>query len=138
MAEVGAIASSAVEALGLRRTLRGRPVVNGVSLTLRSGGVTGFLGANGAGKTTTIRLMLGLISGSGETQFLGRSLREWKAPASVVGVVLGGVAGHPKHTVRAHLRMVAAGAGVPDSRVDEMLGQVGLAGACVYGRRDAA
>jgi ABC-2 type transport system ATP-binding protein len=135
MAETGTTALGAtapaerevlVRAAGLHREFRGRPAVQDVSLTLRAGEVTGFLGANGAGKTTTLRMMLGLISGAGATEFLGRPLREWNSPASVVGVVLGGVAGHPGHTVRAHLRMVAAGAGVPDRRVAEVLAAVGL------------
>ncbi|MFG3474488.1 ABC transporter ATP-binding protein [Streptomyces sp. NPDC047980] len=100
-----------------------------MSLTLRAGEVTGFVGANGAGKTTTIRLMLQLARGEGSTLFLGRPLHAWGSPAKVVGAVLGGVAGHPKHRVRSHLRMVAAGCGAPDRRVDELLENVGLADA---------
>ncbi|MFD4583115.1 ABC transporter ATP-binding protein [Streptomyces sp. NPDC058423] len=97
-----------------------------MSLTLRAGEVTGFVGANGAGKTTTIRLMLQLARGEGSTLFLGRPLHAWGSPAKVVGAVLGGVAGHPKHRVRSHLRMVAAGCGAPERRVDELLENVGL------------
>lgn len=110
----------------LRRSFGDRIVLQDVSLTLRAGEVTGFVGANGAGKTTTIRLMLGLARGEGSTLFLGRPLHAWGSPAKVVGAVLGGVAGHPKHRVRSHLRMVAAGCGAPDRRVDELLEQVGL------------
>ncbi|WP_435060109.1 ABC transporter ATP-binding protein [Streptomyces sp. bgisy060] len=117
------------EARDLRRAFGGRTVLDGVSLTLRAGEVTGFVGANGAGKTTTIRLMLGLARGEGESLFLGRPLNAWGAPGRIVGAVLGGIAGHPKHRVRAHLRMVAAGCGAPDARVDELLETVGLAGA---------
>nr|WP_272921803.1 ABC transporter ATP-binding protein [Streptomyces sp. SID1034] len=100
-----------------------------VSLDLRAGEVTGFVGANGAGKTTAIHVMLGLVRGEGHTLFLGRPLYAHGAPGTVVGAVLGGVAGHPRHRLRAHLRMVAAGSAVPDGRVDELLEAVGLTGA---------
>lgn len=115
-----------VQATDLRRTYGDKAVVDGVSLSLAAGTVSGFLGANGAGKTTVIRVMLGLIRGEGRTTYLGRPLAEWRSPATVVGAVLGGVAGHPKRRVGAHLRMVAAGVGAPDSRVDELLDKVGL------------
>lgn len=115
-----------VEARGLGRSFGPRRVLDDVSLTLRAGEVTGFVGANGAGKTTTIQLMLGLLRGEGRTFFLGSQLHEWRAPGTVVGAVLGGVAGHPKHRLCAHLRMVAAGSAVSDERVDELLETVGL------------
>lgn len=118
-----------VEAVGLGRSFGPERVLDDVSLTLRSGEVTGFVGANGAGKTTTIQLMLGLMRGEGHTLFLGRALKEWGAPGTVVGAVLGGVAGHPNHRLRAHLRMVAAGSAAPDERVDDLLETVGLADA---------
>lgn len=35
--------------------------VDGLSLTIRPGRVTGFLGPNGAGKSTTIRVLLGML-----------------------------------------------------------------------------
>ncbi|MFJ4368498.1 ABC transporter ATP-binding protein [Streptomyces chartreusis] len=115
-----------VEARNLRRSFGSRTVLDDVSLALSAGEVTGFVGANGAGKTTTIRLMLGLAHGEGTTHFLGRPLRAWGSPGHVVGAVLGGIAGHPKHRVRSHLRMVAAGCGASDQRVDDMLDLVGL------------
>ncbi|MGW0750022.1 ABC transporter ATP-binding protein [Streptomyces sp. NPDC002587] len=115
-----------VEAEGLGRSFGTKRVLDDVSLTLRAGEVTGFVGANGAGKSTTIQLMLGLLHGEGRTSYLGRPLRAWGAPGTVVGAVLGGVAGHAKHRVRTHLRMVAAGSAVPDRRVGELLDSVGL------------
>ncbi|MBQ2629061.1 MAG: ABC transporter ATP-binding protein [Kiritimatiellae bacterium] len=46
--------------------------VDGLSLSLSSGEVMGFLGTNGAGKTTTIKMMLGLVvPSSGRVQVLG-------------------------------------------------------------------
>ncbi|MFG1666143.1 ABC transporter ATP-binding protein [Streptomyces sp. Y7] len=115
-----------VEARNLRRSFGSRTVLDDVSLALCAGEVTGFVGANGAGKTTTIRLMLGLARGAGTTYFLGRPLGAWGSPGHVVGAVLGGIAGHPKHRVRSHLRMVAAGCGASDGRVDDLLELVGL------------
>ncbi|MEU0165294.1 ATP-binding cassette domain-containing protein [Streptomyces iakyrus] len=126
MADLTAAASPLLTAHGLGKDFRGRRVLSDVSLDLPAGTVTGFLGANGAGKTTAIRLMLDLLPGRGRTLFLGRPLAQWRAPARVVGTVLSGVAGHPKHSVRVHLAMVAAGAGVPGERVAEVLNRVGM------------
>lgn len=43
------------------KSFKKRPVVRGVSLTLRRGEVVGLLGPNGAGKTTTFYMITGLI-----------------------------------------------------------------------------
>ncbi|MET8608780.1 ABC transporter ATP-binding protein [Streptomyces rubiginosohelvolus] len=120
--------ADAVRAEGLTWHHKGKRIVDNVHLSAPAGVVTGFLGANGAGKTTTLRLMLGLTTGQGTTTYFGRPLSQWRDPARIVGVVMGGVAGHPRHTITTHLRMVAAGAGVPDSRVPDVIEQVGLTG----------
>ena len=48
-----------VEKIG--KSFRRRPVVRGVSLSLRRGEVVGLLGPNGAGKTTCFYMITGLI-----------------------------------------------------------------------------
>ena len=55
-----------------RTPLRRKPVhvLQGVSFTVEPGEVFGFLGPNGAGKTTTIRILMGLIAGTGGQAFL--------------------------------------------------------------------
>ena len=45
---------------GASVSLDGRPVLNGVDLTVSSGELVGVLGPNGAGKTTLLRAALGL------------------------------------------------------------------------------
>ena len=43
----------------------GRPVVDGVDLSVRRGEIVGLLGPNGAGKTTTFAMMVGYITPDG-------------------------------------------------------------------------
>lgn len=45
----------------LRKTIRGKEIIKGISFELHEGEVFGFLEPNGAGKTTTIRMLVGLI-----------------------------------------------------------------------------
>lgn len=45
----------------LTKRVRGRTIVEDVSLDVHPGEIVGFLGPNGAGKTTTIRMLVGLI-----------------------------------------------------------------------------
>jgi ABC-2 type transport system ATP-binding protein len=102
--------------------------IDDLSFTVRPGRVTGFLGPNGAGKTTTLRAALGLVRPTaGTVTFDGQPYRALKRPQRVVGASLGTAAFHPGRTARGHLRALAPQAGVPDSRVDEVLGFVGLA-----------
>ena len=52
---------SVLEARGLVKKYRRRPVVNDVALRLQQGEIVGLLGPNGAGKTTTFYMIVGLI-----------------------------------------------------------------------------
>ncbi|WP_410667530.1 ABC transporter ATP-binding protein [Amycolatopsis sp. cmx-4-68] len=111
---------------GLTKTYRGGAGVEDLSFTVRPGVVTGFLGPNGAGKSTTIRLMLGLTRGRGRTTFGGRTYAGVPGPLRTVGVLTDAAAVHPARPAAAHLRMVAAGGGLPARRVHEVLATVGL------------
>ncbi|MEU1296251.1 ATP-binding cassette domain-containing protein [Streptomyces sp. NPDC005840] len=102
------------------------PAVDDISFEARAGHVTALLGGPGAGKTTALRLMLELQQGRGITYFRGRPLHRISHPSREVGVLLGDVPGHPARTVRGHLRMLCAAAGVPVRRADEVLEVVGL------------
>jgi len=92
--------------------------------------VTGFLGPNGSGKSTTMRMVLGLDApDAGQARIGGRRYRELRWPLRQVGALLEARAFHPGRRGRAHLRALAASNGIPRSRVEEVLGFVGLADA---------
>jgi ABC-2 type transport system ATP-binding protein len=104
--------------------------VDRLSFSATPGRVLGFLGPNGAGKTTTLRILLGLTLPTGGSATVdGRSYRELREPVAVVGAVLEGPQFHPGRTGRNHLRVLATAAGIPASRVDELLRLVDLHGA---------
>ncbi|MFI6443976.1 ABC transporter ATP-binding protein [Kitasatospora sp. NPDC050543] len=104
------------------------PAVDDLSFEVRPGIVTGFLGPNGAGKTTTMRMVLGLDRPTaGRALVDGRPYAELDQPLRRVGALLDAHALHGGRTARGHLRWLAQSNGLPDRRVEEVLGQVGLA-----------
>src|SRR5436190_16695338 len=56
---------------GMRKSFKGRRVVDDVSVGITQGEVVGLLGPNGAGKTTTFYCMLGLETPDAGKVFLG-------------------------------------------------------------------
>src|SRR5215213_200220 len=101
--------------------------VQDLSFSVQPGRVTGFLGPNGSGKSTTLRAILGLVRPtSGSALVLGQPFQAMAHPAAVVGASLEAKAFHPGRTARQHLRILATAAGFRRSRVDQVLGQVGL------------
>lgn len=50
-----------LETEGLKKSYRGRAVVNGVAIHVNAGEVVGLLGPNGAGKTTSFNMVVGLV-----------------------------------------------------------------------------
>jgi len=129
----GGAAPVRVEARGLTKTFGTVRAVSELSFTVEPGSVTGFLGPNGAGKTTTLRMVLGLEHpDSGTATFGGTPYAALRDPVRTVGAVLE-TAFHPARSGRDHLRVYCRAAGLPLSRADEVLVQVGLADAA--GRR---
>jgi ABC-2 type transport system ATP-binding protein len=119
-----------VEIRALTKRYGSTLAVDDLSFAIRRGQVTGFLGPNGAGKTTTLRALLDLVlPTSGEARVEGSRYRDLPDPLGAVGAVLEADSFHPGRSGRNHLRVLAAAAGVPASRVDEVLAQVELSGA---------
>lgn len=116
-----------IETRGLTKHYGGKLAVDGVSVTIAPGKVTGFLGPNGAGKSTTMRMILGLDTPTaGSATVCGRPYREHAAPLAVAGALLDAKGVHPGRSARSHLRALAATHGVSDRRVDEVLDLTGL------------
>ncbi|WP_018222796.1 ATP-binding cassette domain-containing protein [Salinispora pacifica] len=118
---------------GLTKIYGSVRAVNGLSFRVEPGRVTGFLGPNGAGKTTTLRMLLSLVTPTaGQATIGGQRYADLPDPLRHVGAVLEASSAHKGRTGINHLRMICTAAGLPRSRADEVLAQVGLAPA---GRR---
>ena len=117
-----------IDVTGLTKHFGEVTALDDLTFSVRPGVVTGFLGPNGAGKTTTLRCLLGLVAPtSGSATVDGRLYRDLENPLSQVGAALEASSFHPGRSARAHLQVMALAAGLPRSRVDLLLGQVGLA-----------
>ncbi|WP_370453380.1 ABC transporter ATP-binding protein [Geodermatophilus marinus] len=104
-----------------------RTAVDALTVTVRSGVVTGFLGPNGAGKSTTLRMVLGLdLPTAGTVAVAGRRYAELDAPLRTVGGVLDPTGLHPGRRGADHLAALAASNGLSRRRVAEVLDQVEL------------
>lgn len=69
------VSDTVIQAEGLAVTLGGRPILNGIDLSVGRGEVLALLGANGSGKSTLVRALLGIVPTSGgSVQLLGRPL----------------------------------------------------------------
>jgi ABC-2 type transport system ATP-binding protein len=116
-----------IEASGLTKRYGTRTAVDDLNFVVRPGVVTGFLGPNGAGKSTTMRLLLGLDRPtSGSCLINGKAYADLPAPLREVGALLEARAVHTGRSARSHLLAMAATNGIPRSRVDAMIGLVGL------------
>jgi ABC-2 type transport system ATP-binding protein len=119
-----------IEIKGLSKRFGDVTAVDDLSFTAREGAVTGFLGPNGAGKSTTLRMLLGLVTPTEGTATIdGINYSELEEPFRRVGAMLETDAFHPGRRARNHLRVLAAAAGVPTSRIDAVLHEVDLADA---------
>jgi ABC-2 type transport system ATP-binding protein len=119
-----------IEVVDLSKRFGKTQAVAGLSFRVEPGTITGFLGPNGAGKSTTLRSVLGLVlPDAGTATVLGVPYRDLDRPLHRVGAVLEASEVHPGRSGRNHLRVQAAAAGLPRSRVEEVLALVELTAA---------
>jgi ABC-2 type transport system ATP-binding protein len=123
-----------IEVCELEKRYGATRAVEELSFTVRPGRVTGFLGPNGAGKSTTLRMIVGLDRPNGGSATVnGRPYRAHRDPLRQAGALLDARSVHRGRSARTHLLALARTHGLPESRVGEVLAQVGLA--AVAGRR---
>jgi ABC-2 type transport system ATP-binding protein len=116
-----------IEARGLSKRYGDKLAVDDLSFTVQPGRVTGFLGPNGAGKTTTMRMILGLDRPTGGSVTVhGKPFAELYSPMREVGALLDATAVHGGRSAYKHLLCLAQTNDIPRSRVDEVIGIVGL------------
>jgi ABC-2 type transport system ATP-binding protein len=116
-----------VKVRGLTKRFGQLTAVREMSFSAPAEKVTAFLGPNGSGKTTTLRMVLGLVRPTaGQALIGGVPYQRLRSPRRTVGALLEATGCHPGRRAGNHLRVLAAAAGLPDSRVDEVLDQVDL------------
>jgi ABC-2 type transport system ATP-binding protein len=113
----------------LRKTIRRKEIIKGISFELKEGEVFGFLGPNGAGKTTTIRMLVGLIKPTaGRISICGYDLeRQFTEAIRHIGCIVE----HPElypylsgfENLEHFARMVPS---IPKKRIMEVVELVGL------------
>jgi ABC-2 type transport system ATP-binding protein len=119
-----------IEVRGLTKTFGSVRAVNDLSFSVQSGKVTGFLGPNGSGKSTSMRCMVRLDrADKGSVTFGSQTYGDFGYPLHEVGTLLDAGNVHPGRSGRNHLRTIAASNGIGATRVDEVLGLVGLSDA---------
>ena len=118
-----------VQLRNLSKVIKGKQIIDNLSLDIYPGQITGFLGPNGSGKTTTIRLMTGLMNMTdGEVIIDGVSLsKNYEHAIQNVGVIVENpemykyLSGYKNllHFARMHKN-------IPKERIDEVVRQVGM------------
>ena len=102
--------------------------LNQIQFNVDKGEIFGFLGPSGAGKTTLINILTGqLKADEGTTQLLGKDTKDL-TPEDLahIGLVGDSSGYYEKLSLEKNLIVYAKIYGLPNSRVDEVLEQVGL------------
>lgn len=118
----------AVAIRGLRVVRGGRTVLPGIDLDVPRGQVVGLLGPSGSGKSTLLRAVVGVqVVQAGTVEVLGLPAGS-AALRDRVGYLTQSPSVYPDLSVRHNLRYFATLLGAPPEAVEEVLGQVDLAG----------
>ena len=105
-----------------------KTALNQIQFNVDKGEIFGFLGPSGAGKTTLINILTGqLKADEGTTQLLGKDTKDLTLEdLARIGLVGDSSGYYEKLSLEKNLIIYAKIYGLPNSRVDEVLEQVGL------------
>jgi ABC-2 type transport system ATP-binding protein len=117
-----------IEAHELRRVFGDKEAVAGISLQAKRGEVFGLLGPNGAGKTTTIRMLTGQIDPTAGYAIVAGCdvVKDHTQLKARIGVVFEDQNLYERLSARNNLKFSCWLYGLPESRVDEVLGLINL------------
>lgn len=125
--------SHTLEGRNLVKRFGRRRAVDGLSLSFRSGEVTGLLGPNGAGKTTTFYLLVGFLApNDGQVLLDGRKIAHlpfFRRARMGIHYLPQEPSVFLRTTVEGNLRLALEGLGASwNGEVDALLSELGLAG----------
>lgn len=123
-----------LEVEGIRKSFRGRTVVNAVSFSVGKGKIVGLLGPNGAGKTTSFRMIVGMLTPEAGTIHFNSedvtSLPMYKRARKGMGYLSQEPSVFQRMTVRQNILAVLEALGVHrkerEGRTDGILKEFGL------------
>ncbi|SEM59762.1 ABC-2 type transport system ATP-binding protein [Mesobacillus persicus] len=118
-----------LEVTGVSKQYRNGRGIKDLHLSLEQGNVMGLIGPNGAGKTTLMKCITGLVQPSGGRIIIfGREIgHDYKEAIRPVGVYIGMGTMYPHLSPYQNLKMALRFyPELGDSRIDEVLEQVGL------------
>jgi len=109
----------------------GKPAVDHLNLTIKSGEFFGFLGPNGAGKTTTLRILTGILRpDAGEITIDSLGINQRQAIARRIGLMPESRGFYEWMTAEEYLQLFASLYNLPPVRrrltIDDLLQQVSL------------
>lgn len=122
-----------LEVVQLTKQYGGKQALGGVSFQVKEGSCFGLLGPNGAGKSTTMKIITGILrADSGEALVMGQDMmKHADAVRHHIGYVPQEITLYDKLSARQNLTFFGEMYGVKGrelkSRIEEVLGQVGLA-----------
>ena len=113
----------------LRKQIKEKEIIKGISLEIEAGEILGFLGPNGSGKSTSLRMIVGLSKpSSGQISICGESITQNFVKAmSHVGCIIEGPDLYNYMSGYQNLQMLGAmSQGVSKVDIDEAVELVGM------------
>ncbi len=118
-----------METHDLRKSYKGKTVVNAVNIHVKKGEIYGFVGPNGAGKSTVMKMILNLIQpDAGEVRLFGEKVTDHSYESfKRVESIIENPYFYDKLTARQNLELHCEYMGFPNkNRIDEVLQMVDL------------